>query len=138
MEGSARAHRQWRSWSGLVFLWVVAFVLGWLVVPIVAGVTAAAAILTARFSASWRTGRLAMRASLGVWAVCSVLVWWLWGAGFDAADTGRPMPTLMVLERPSFFLGAGAFVLFWVLLTVGVVRTRRAVPPAVVTSGPAG
>ncbi|MET9018941.1 hypothetical protein ABZV93_03050 [Actinopolymorpha sp. NPDC004070] len=126
------------AWSTLVVLWVTVFLLGWLVLPAVAGLTVAAVLLTARFSAAWRPGRLLMLASLGVWAVCSVVVWWLWGVGFEAADTGRPMPAVMVLERPSFVLGAGAFLLFWAHLLAGVVHTRRAAPPTLASSEAAG
>lgn len=65
-----------------------------------------------------------MLGSLTAWVICTLLFWWLWGVGFDAADAGRPDPAVMALYVPSFWLGAASFVFFWGMLVGGVIRGR--------------
>lgn len=117
------------AWTAIVVLCVVAFMLDW-ILPFVAGLTSAAVILVNRLMSSWWLGRLIALASLAVWAICTLVVWWLWGVGFEAADAGQPAPAVMALYRPAFVLGAAVFSVFWVILFVGTIRTRRAIDRA--------
>lgn len=66
-----------------------------------------------------------MVASAGVWLCCTVMFWWLWGVGFEAADALSPEPWITNLAAPSFALGCVAFVLFWLAVAMAVARGTR-------------
>ena len=112
------------AWGGVTVLWVTFFVFGAAVVPFATACTVGALFLVRRVASSWRVGRVLMLGFLTAWVVCTVLFWWLWGVGFDAADALRPMPLVMALYEPSFWLGAVSFVLFWGTLAGGAICGR--------------
>jgi hypothetical protein len=119
-------------WAAVVVLSGLAFLEGWAVLPFAAGCSLGALILVELVTASWRAGRVLMLASLVTWFACTVLVWWLVGVGFDAADALRPDPPVMALFRPAFWVGTVAFLTYWGTLVLGVARIRQrgAVHPA--------
>ena len=82
-----------------------------------------------RTPSHWRAGRIIMTSALVLWATCTVVFWWLWGVGLDAADSLRPDPPVMVLYLPSLVIGSVAFAVFFLTLGVGVVRRRRPATP---------
>lgn len=112
------------AWSGVAALWVGAFALGLVFVPFAAACTVGAVFLVRRVASAWRVGEVLMLGSLATWVFCTVLFWWLWGVGFDAADAFRPMPPVMALYEPSLWLGVASFVVFWGALVVGEIRKR--------------
>lgn len=112
------------AWTVIALLWALAFFLGAFIVPVVLAVTVIAVILTMRVSSGWRAGRIVMVSALALWVVCSFTFWWLWGVGFDAADSFKPEPAIMVLYDPSLMVGSVAFVVFVLTLGMGVVRRK--------------
>jgi len=113
------------TWGVVAVLSATAFMLGAAVVPFTAACTVGAVLLVGGVASSWRVGRVWMIGSLTTWVICTVLFWWLWGVGFDAAEAPRPMPPVMALYEPSFLLGAVSFVIFWGTLVVAVIRGRN-------------
>lgn len=71
-----------------------------------------------RTPSHWRAGRIIMTSALVLWATCTVVFWWLWGVGFDAADSLRPDPPLMVLYLPTLIIGFVAFAVFFLTLAI--------------------
>ncbi len=57
-----------------------------------------------------------------LWLACTVFFWWLWGVGFDAADANQPLPAIMTWYAPSFWVGLGAFIAFWVAFVGSVIQ----------------
>jgi len=112
------------TWGVFAVLAGIALVLGAAVVPLTAACTVGAVVLVGVVASSWPIGRALMLGSLTIWVICSILFWWLWGVGFNAADASRPDPPIMALYTPSFFLGAASFVLFWGTLVVATIRGR--------------
>ena len=117
------------AWTGIALLWVVAFFVGALIVPFVLAATMTAVPLTMRASSQWRAGRIIMTSALVLWATCTMSFWWLWGVGFDAADSFRPDPPVMVLYLPSLIIGSVAFAVFFLTLGAGIVRSRATSDP---------
>jgi hypothetical protein len=69
-----------------------------------------------------RVGSTVMLGAGVLWLACTVTFWWLWGVGFDAADANQPPPAVMGWYAPSFMVGLGAFITFWVTFAVSVIR----------------
>jgi hypothetical protein len=82
------------------------------------------------FRSRWRTGIVIMTGSAALWLGCTVAFWWLWGIGFDAADAMQPLPPVIIWSARSFFVGLGAFLVFWATFLVGLVRCSWTRPAA--------
>jgi len=121
LSGAEGARRAAIAWAWVVALLLVLLVFGsWLsLLSIPASMVVA--VRLARRGHSRGTDAV-MSVTLVLWLVCTVVYWWLWGVGFDAADASLPMPDVMKWEGPSFFVGVGAFVTFWVAFAVSVSR----------------
>jgi hypothetical protein len=89
----------------------------WLVLPV-----AMVVVLRLARQGPWRVTDGVMLGTAVLWLVCTVVYWWLWGVGFDAADALQPEPDVMKWYGPSFFVGLGAFITFWVSFVVGVIH----------------
>ena len=122
-EGGGRATLAWVSvLASLPVLFLIGGPLAPLVLP--------AAMLVALFLAhrdqrSSRMGSVVLLGSAALWLACTIIFWWLWGVGFDAADSFQPQPDVMKWATPSFLVGLGAFIAFWATFVVSVVRIAR-------------
>jgi hypothetical protein len=70
----------------------------------------------------WRASDSVMLGTAALWVLCTVVYWWLWGVGFDAADAFQPEPDIMKWYEPSFLVGLGSFITFWVAFLVSVIH----------------
>lgn len=77
----------------------------------------------------WRVTDGVMLGTAVLWLLCTVVYWWLWGVGFDAADALQPQPEVMKWCGPSFLVGLGSFITFWATFVASVIRrtSNRAV-----------
>ena len=122
-EGGCRATLAWVSvLASLPVLFLIGGPLAPLVLP--------AAILVALFlvhqdQRSSRMGSVVLLSSAALWLACTIIVWWLWGVGFDAEDNFQKQPAVMKWAGPAFFVGLGAFITFWATFVVSVVRIAR-------------
>jgi hypothetical protein len=119
-EGGGRAAV---AWSLVVVSMPVAFLILpalWLVLPV-----AMVVVLSPARQGPWRATDRVMLGTTVLWLVCTVVYWWLWGVAFDAADVNKPLPSITKWADPTFLVGLGAFVTFWVALTIRVIRAAR-------------
>jgi predicted nucleic acid-binding protein len=123
LSGAEGARRATVAWAWVVALLLVLLVFGsWLsLLSIPASMVVA--VRLARHGHSRPTDAV-MLATLVLWLVCTVVYWWLWGVGFDAADAGLPMPAVMKWYKPSFLMGFGAFIIFWAAFAVSATRQK--------------
>jgi len=121
LSGAEGARRAAIAWAWVVALLLVLLVFGsWLSLL---GIPASmvVAVRLARQGHSRGTDAV-MLVTLVLWLVSTVVHWWLWGLGFDAADASLPMPGVMRWYKPSFLVGLGSFIMFWVAFAVSVIR----------------
>jgi hypothetical protein len=131
--GRAGAVQAVGAWAGLLIIWVTAFLFGAAFFLLAGAGTAVAVIVAWRLAGDWTPGKALMAVSAVLWAACTVVFWWVWRVGFDAADAMRPVPGYVgALSGPSLVVGSTAFLVFWATLARVLVRARRspAVAPA--------
>jgi hypothetical protein len=121
LSGAEGGRRATAAWAVVVAILPVPLLFGGPLLLLVIPGSMVVALHLARVRASRRTA-IVMLGTLILWLVCTVIHWWLWGVGFDAADAGLPMPAVMRWYKPSFLVGLGAFVAFWAAFAVSVIR----------------
>ncbi|PFG34655.1 hypothetical protein [Sanguibacter antarcticus] len=121
LSGAEGGRRAAFAWAGVLASLPVLFMVGGVLAPLVVPAALLVALLVTRHGPS-RAGRVVMLSAAVLWLACTVLFWWLWGVGFDAADAGQPPPAVMGWYGPSFWVGLGAFVTFWIAFVVRVVQ----------------
>jgi hypothetical protein len=111
------------AWVLVVASLPVLFLVGGPLSPLVIPGAMVVALYLGRDKPS-RVGWLVMLGTAALWLACTVTFWWLWGVGFDAADANQPLPAIMKWYEPSFFVGLGAFITFWIAFVASVVRKQ--------------
>lgn len=117
-EGGGRATV---AWASVLASLPVLFLVGGPFLPLVLPATMIVALVLARQD-RWRVGSVVMLGTAVLWLASTVVFWWLWGVGFDAADAFQPLPAVMKWYEPSFWVGLGAFITFWGAFVVSVIR----------------
>ena len=120
-EGGGRAIG---AWVLVVALLPVPLLIGGpLLLLVVPAAMVVALVLTRRGPS--RAGSVVMLGTAVLWLACTIVFWWLWGVGFDAADANQPLPAVMRWYKPSFVVGLGAFIAFWLAFVVSVIQITR-------------
>lgn len=120
-EGGGRAAV---AWASVLAALPVLFLIGGVLTPLVIPAAIVAALFLTRQGPS-RAGSVVTLSTAVLWLACTVVFWWLWGVGFDAADANQPLPAVMRWYEPSFLVGFGAFIAFWVAFVVSVIQIAR-------------
>lgn len=113
------------AWAWVLASLPILFMVGGVLAPFVIPATILVALLVTRQGSS-RAGRVVMLGAAVLWLASSVFFWWLWGVGFDAADANQPLPAIMRWYGPSFWVGLGAFIAFWVASVGSVIQIASA------------
>jgi hypothetical protein len=121
LSGAEGRRRATAAWALVVAILPIPLLFGGPLLLLVIPGSMVVALHLAREGASRRTG-VVMLAALMLWVVCTAGFWWLWNVGFDAADANQPMPAVMTWYEPSFLVGLGAFITFWVAFAFSVIR----------------
>ena len=90
-EGGGRAAV---AWASVLASLPVLFLVGGILSPLVIPAAIVVALCLTRQGPS-RAGSVVMLGTAVLWLACTVVFWWLWGVGFDAADANQPLPAVM-------------------------------------------
>lgn len=121
-EGGGRAIG---AWALVVAILPVPLLIGGPLLLLAIPAAMVAALLLAHQGRS-RVGSVVMLGMALLWLACTVVSWWLWDVGFNATDALQPQPDVMKWYGPSFFVGLGAFITFWVTFVGSVIRRSSA------------
>jgi len=121
LSGAEGGRRAAAAWAVAVPVLLVGLLMsGWLFLLVIPGSMVVALVLA--HEGPRRVASVVMLCSALLWLVCTVVVWWLWGVGFDAVDANLPEPAVTKWFEPAFVVGFCAFVTFWVAFVVSVAR----------------
>ena len=120
-EGGGRAIG---AWALVVAILPVPLLIGGPLLLLVIPAAMVVALVLTRQGPS-RAGSVVMLGTAVLWLACTIVFWWLWGVGFDAADANQPLPAVMRWYKPSFVVGLGAFIAFWLAFVVSVIQITR-------------
>ena len=120
-EGGGRAAV---AWASVLASLPVLFLVGGILSPLVIPAAIVVALGLTRQGPS-RASSVVMLGTAVLWLACTVVFWWLWNVGFDAADANQPLPAFMRWYEPSFVVGLGAFIAFWLAFVVRVIQITR-------------
>jgi len=120
-EGGGRAIG---AWALVVAILPVPLLIGGPLLLLVVPAAMVVALILAH-EGRWRVINVVMLGTALLWLACTVVFWWLWGVGFDATDANQPLPAVMRWYEPSFLVGFGAFIAFWVAFVVKVIQIAR-------------
>ena len=118
-EGGGRAAL---AWAGVLAILPIPLVFGGPLILIAIPGSMVVALHLARQGRARVGSVVMMRGTGALWLACTVVFWWLWRVGFDAADASQPEPAVMKWAEPSFLVGLGAFITFWATFVVSVIR----------------
>lgn len=112
------------AWISVLASLPVLFLVGGFLAPLVVPGAIVVALSVAPRGQS-RAAWVVMLAASLLWTVCTVVYWWLWGVGFDAAEAFQPEPSIMRWAEPSFVVGACGFLTFWVAFVASAIQVSR-------------
>jgi hypothetical protein len=125
LSGAAGGRRATAAWALVVAILPIPLLFGGPLLLLVIPGSMVVALHLARHS-PWRGTDIVMLAALMLWLACTVVFWWLFYVGFDAADADQPPPAGTQWTGPLFLVGFGAYVTFWAVFAVSVIRRASA------------